>query len=47
MYDPDHLSQRSMEEVYYLWRLAGGELEAVLKKAGMVKTRPPINLLPW
>ncbi|XP_076446642.1 TBC domain-containing protein kinase-like protein [Babylonia areolata] len=46
VYDPDHLSQRSMEEVYYLWRLAGGELEAVLKKAGLVKTRPPINLLP-
>ncbi|KAK7096693.1 TBC domain-containing protein kinase-like protein [Littorina saxatilis] len=45
-YDPDHLSQRSMDEVYYLWRLAGGELESVLKKAGMVKTRPPINLLP-
>ncbi|KAK7503784.1 hypothetical protein BaRGS_00004907 [Batillaria attramentaria] len=46
VYDPDHLSQRTMDEVYYLWRLAGGELEAVLKKAGMAKTRPPIHLLP-
>ncbi|PVD34294.1 hypothetical protein C0Q70_05563 [Pomacea canaliculata] len=46
IYDPDHLSQRGMAEVYYLWQLAGGELEAVLKKAGMVKTQPPVNLLP-
>ncbi|ESO83835.1 hypothetical protein LOTGIDRAFT_132681 [Lottia gigantea] len=44
--DPDHLSQRSMEEVYYLWRLAGGELESILKKAGLIKSHPPITLLP-
>ncbi|KAK6172384.1 hypothetical protein SNE40_016044 [Patella caerulea] len=44
--DEDHLSQRSMEEVYYLWRLAGGELEPALKKAGLIKTYPPITLLP-
>lgn len=42
----DHLFHRSMEEVYYLWRLAGGDLESVLKRAGMIKSRPPITLLP-
>jgi TBC domain-containing protein kinase-like protein len=42
----DHLSQRSMEEIYYLWRLAGGELFGALKKEGLVKTKPPIHLLP-
>jgi len=45
-YNPDHLSERCMEEVYYLWRLAGGDLEAVLKKAGMIKTKPPITIVP-
>lgn len=45
-FDIDHLSLRSMEEVYYLWQLAGGDLQAVLKREGLVKTKPPINLLP-
>ncbi|CAL1543296.1 unnamed protein product [Lymnaea stagnalis] len=45
-FSDDHLSQRSMQEVYYLWRLAGGDLDSVLKKAGMSKTRPPVHLLP-
>lgn len=42
----DNLSQRTMEEVYYLWRLAGGDLESVLKRAGLIKSRPPVTLLP-
>ncbi|XP_059151921.1 TBC domain-containing protein kinase-like protein [Physella acuta] len=45
-FSDDHLSQRSMQEVYYLWRLAGGDLDTVLRKAGMSKTRPPVHLLP-
>ncbi|XP_041359540.1 TBC domain-containing protein kinase-like protein [Gigantopelta aegis] len=45
-WDDDHLSQRSMDEVYYLWHLAGGHLETYLKKAELIKTQPPINLLP-
>ncbi|KAI8798608.1 TBC domain-containing protein kinase protein [Biomphalaria glabrata] len=45
-FSDDHLSQRSMQEVYYLWRLAGGDLDGALRKAGMSKTRPPIHLLP-
>ncbi|KAL4235012.1 hypothetical protein ACF0H5_006650 [Mactra antiquata] len=44
--DNDHLSERNMEEVYYLWRLAGGDLEGVLKKAGMIKAKPPVTILP-
>lgn len=44
--DFDHLSLRNMEEVYYLWRLAGGDLESLLRKEGLVKTKPPITLLP-
>ena len=45
-YNPDHLSERSMEEVYYLWQLAGGDLDGVLKKAGLIKVRPPVTILP-
>ncbi|CAG5132572.1 unnamed protein product, partial [Candidula unifasciata] len=45
-FSDDHLSQRSMQEVYYLWRLAGGDLDTVLRKAGMSRTRTPVNLLP-
>ena len=33
----DYLAERSIEEVYYLWTLAGGDLDAVLKKAGRIK----------
>ena len=29
---PDHLAERPMRDVYYLWSLAGGDLEAELKK---------------
>ncbi|KAL3878639.1 hypothetical protein ACJMK2_030970 [Sinanodonta woodiana] len=42
----DHLSERSMEEVYYLWRLAGGDLDTALRKAELIKTKPPITLIP-
>ncbi|KAH3849892.1 TBC domain-containing protein kinase-like protein [Dreissena polymorpha] len=42
----DYLSERSMEEVYYLWKLAGGDLEAVLKKVGMIKAKPSVTILP-
>ncbi|KAK2151091.1 hypothetical protein LSH36_376g04007 [Paralvinella palmiformis] len=46
MEDPiDHLSERSFDEVYYLWGLAGGDLEMVLKKAGLIRSSPPITKL--
>ncbi|KAL5012862.1 hypothetical protein ScPMuIL_011413 [Solemya velum] len=44
--DIDHLSLRSMEEVHYLWKLAGGDVENVLTKAGLLKTKSPIHLIP-
>ncbi|XP_064636191.1 TBC domain-containing protein kinase-like protein [Lineus longissimus] len=44
--DEDHLAKRTMEEVYYLWGLSGGNLEGALKKEGLIKTRPPITMLP-
>ena len=43
--DIDHLAERSIDEVYYLWRLAGGDLETALKKEGLIKSAPPINKL--
>ncbi|ELU03407.1 hypothetical protein CAPTEDRAFT_220004 [Capitella teleta] len=41
--EEDLLSERSIHEVYYLWRLAGGDLVGALTKAGLVRTRPPIT----
>lgn len=41
----DHFAERSIDEVYYLWRLAGGDLETVLKKEGLIKSAPPVNKL--
>ena len=32
--------------MYYLWQLAGGDLEGVLKKAGLIKVRPHVTILP-
>ncbi|XP_064391569.1 TBC domain-containing protein kinase-like protein isoform X2 [Halichondria panicea] len=43
---PDHLTERPMREVYYLWNLAGGELEAELTKRGIIQTCPPVTILP-
>lgn len=43
---PDHLTQRPMREVYYLWSLAGGELETELTKGGIIQTCPPITMFP-
>ncbi len=43
---PDHLTERPMREVYYLWSLAGGELEAELTKRGIIQACPPVTILP-
>ena len=40
----DHLTELS--EVYYLWYLAGGDLEGELKKAGIIRTQPPVCRMP-
>ena len=42
----DHLSSRRLDEVYTLWKLAGGDVHTELKKQGLIKPRPPIFTLP-
>ena len=42
----DLLSQRHISEIYYLWKLAGGDLEGSLRKAGLIRRHPPITQLP-
>ena len=43
----DHLMERPLREVYYLWSLAGGDPEVEMKKNGIIQSRPPICSLPW
>jgi len=40
------LRQMKLEQVYYLWKLAGGDIEWVLKKKGLLRNESPILLLP-
>ncbi|XP_077858174.1 TBC domain-containing protein kinase-like protein isoform X3 [Macaca mulatta] len=42
----DYLSERSIEEVYYLWCLAGGDLEKELVNKEIIRSKPPICTLP-
>ncbi|XP_075056919.1 TBC domain-containing protein kinase-like protein isoform X3 [Mixophyes fleayi] len=42
----DFLSERSIEEVYHLWCLAGGDLEKELISKGIIRSKPPICTLP-
>ncbi|KAM9329778.1 TBC domain-containing protein kinase-like protein isoform 2-T2 [Gastrophryne carolinensis] len=44
--DSDFLAERSIEEVYHLWCLAGGDLEKELISKGIIKSKPPICTLP-
>ncbi|CAM2700891.1 unnamed protein product [Rotaria socialis] len=34
---------RTIDQIYYLWKLAGGDLIAVLKNAGLIKISPSIS----
>ena len=43
----DHLSQRNLKEVYYLWQLAGGDVFAELKRQGLTRKKPAVLSLPW
>jgi len=42
----DHLTELLISEVYYLWCLAGGDLEGELKRAGIIRTQPPVCRMP-
>ncbi|XP_075785815.1 TBC domain-containing protein kinase-like protein isoform X3 [Pelodiscus sinensis] len=44
--DCDYLAERSVEEVYYLWCLAGGDLEKELVNKEIIRSKPPICTLP-
>ncbi|XP_011498464.1 PREDICTED: TBC domain-containing protein kinase-like protein [Ceratosolen solmsi marchali] len=37
---------RKMDELYYLWQLAGGDMLMELKKQGLIRSRPPILSIP-
>ena len=37
---------RTLSEVFYWWRLAGGDLEQELRRCGLIRTQPPITGLP-
>lgn len=40
------LSKMNLDQVYYLWKLAGGDVEWALKKKGLLKNESPVLLLP-
>ncbi|XP_004612753.2 TBC domain-containing protein kinase-like protein [Sorex araneus] len=42
----DSLAERSIAEVYYLWCLAGGDLEKELVNKEIIRSKPPICTLP-
>ncbi len=42
----ENIRQRPLQEVYYLWSLAGGDLELEMKKVGLIPTKPPIFNVP-
>ncbi|CAI8006071.1 TBC domain-containing protein kinase-like protein, partial [Geodia barretti] len=44
--EDDHFADRRIREVYYLWSLAGGEVEAELRKTSLIPSTPPICSLP-
>ncbi|KAG8040190.1 hypothetical protein G9C98_000760 [Cotesia typhae] len=37
---------RKMDDLYYLWQLAGGDMTGELKKQGLIRSRPPILSIP-
>ncbi|PNF39774.1 TBC domain-containing protein kinase-like protein, partial [Cryptotermes secundus] len=40
------LFERSLQELYYLWHLAGGDVQAELRKQGLIRTKAPILSIP-
>lgn len=40
------LFKMKLDQVYYLWKLAGGDVEWALKKKGLLRNESPILLLP-
>lgn len=44
--EEDLLSERTIQETYHLWTLAGGDVFGELKKYGLLKTFPPVCNMP-
>ena len=42
----ENIIKRKMDELYYLWQLAGGDISVELKKQGLIRSRPPILSIP-
>lgn len=42
----ENIITRKMDELYYLWQLAGGDVSVELKKQGLIRSRPPILSIP-
>ncbi|XP_013793226.1 TBC domain-containing protein kinase-like protein, partial [Limulus polyphemus] len=42
----NHLLRRPLEEIYYLWQLTGGDIEAELRRQGLIKVKPAICTQP-
>lgn len=40
------LSSWQLDELYYLWQLAGGDVHTELKRNGLIKNKPPILSMP-
>lgn len=40
------LNSWELNELYYLWQLAGGDVQAELKKSGLIKNKPPVLAVP-
>ncbi|XP_063231826.1 TBC domain-containing protein kinase-like protein [Bacillus rossius redtenbacheri] len=40
------LFERKPQELYYLWQLAGGDVQSELKKQGLIRTKAPILNMP-
>ncbi|MBN3303130.1 TBCK protein, partial [Amia calva] len=44
--EEEYLSERPIDEVYYLWCLAGGDLEKELTNKEIIQSKPPVCTLP-
>lgn len=41
------MSKLPLSEVYHFWHLVGGDVEAELRRAGILRNKPAIFSLPW
>jgi len=40
------IKQRPIDEVYYLWQLAGSRFDTILSHKGILKARSSLKILP-